>query len=247
MNEYVLNVSAYRFVALDNLSELRARLLAFCEAADVRGTVLLADEGINLSVAGAASSISALRAVLDCDLRLASMTYKESWSERTPFRRLKIKIRREIVSFGIAGIDPARRPAPALQPEMLKAWLDEGRSVVLLDTRNAVEYAQGSFSGAIQLGNTSFRGFAAAAGTLVRTSTATPVVTFCTGGIRCEKAAPLLLQLGHPSVYQLSGGILNYFRCAGDAHYRGDCFVFDERTALDSALQPSRGQSPVQP
>lgn len=245
MNTPVLNIAAYRFVALDgDLAELRDRLHARCARESIRGTILLAGEGINLFVAGSAPSIASLRELLDQDSRLAGMEYKESWSAEVPFRRLKVKIKREIITFAMPGIDPARRPAPALDPETLKAWMDEGREVVLLDTRNTVEFENGTFVGAVHLGNVSFREFAAAAGTLERSDV--PVVTFCTGGIRCEKAAPLLLQLGHERVFQLSGGILNYFCRAGDAHYRGDCFVFDERTALDSALQPAPDQNPVQ-
>ncbi len=245
MNTTVLNIAAYRFVSLQgNLPELRDRLHACCARESIRGTILLAGEGINLFVAGAPQSIASLRGVLDADSRLAGMEYKESWSKQVPFRRLKVKIKREIIAFGMPGIDPARRPAPALDPETLKAWMDEGREVILLDTRNSVEFDSGTFAGAVHLGNGSFRAFAEAAQTLERTSA--PVVTFCTGGIRCEKAAPLLLQLGHKQVFQLSGGILNYFRRAGQAHYHGDCFVFDERAALDSALHPAVDQNPVQ-
>jgi UPF0176 protein len=157
-----------------------------------------------------------------------------------------VKIKPEIITMGQPGIDPARDPAPALEPEVLRTWLDQGRRVVLLDTRNAFEVARGTFVGAEHLGNTSFRGFAAAAAGMPAPGGDVPIVTFCTGGIRCEKAAPLLRQLGHRNVYQLAGGILRYFERAGAAHFRGECFVFDERVALDAELDSPDPQNPEQ-
>jgi UPF0176 protein len=235
-----LNIAAYRFVALDNLSMLRRRLHDICAAENLRGTILLAPEGINLFLAGPADGVASLRRALAADERLAEMDFEESWSTVTPFRRLKVKIKNEIIAFGVPGVDPARDPAPALEPATLKAWLDEGREVLLLDTRNAFEVAHGSFEGAIHLGNDTFRAFAAPARSLPIAEQDTPVVTFCTGGIRCEKAAPLLRQIGHRNVFQLSGGILRYLKREGSAHYRGACFVFDERDGLDANLAPQK-------
>jgi UPF0176 protein len=232
----ILNIAAYRFVTLDNLPELRGWLLDVCAEENLRGTILLAPEGINLSLAGPAEGVASLRRVLAADDRLAGMDFRESWSSGTPFRTLKVKVKSEIIAFGVPGIDPARDPAPALEPVRLKAWLDEGRDVILVDTRNAFEVAHGSFERAVHLGNDTFRGFAARARLLPVADPDTPVVTFCTGGIRCEKAAPLLRQFGHRNVFQLSGGILRYFECVGSAHYRGACFVFDERIGLDANL-----------
>lgn len=239
----ILNIAAYRFVALDDLPALRRWLEEVSMAAGLRGTVLLAAEGINLAVAGSAEGIAALRAALDADHRLAGLGFRQSWSSAIPFKRLKVGIRKEIIAFGVSGIDPARAPAPALAPEMLKAWLEEGREIVLLDTRNAFEVEHGSFAGAVHLGNHTFREFAAAARAFPPSRPGTPVVTFCTGGIRCEKAAPLLLQLGHRDVFQLSGGILGYLEHAGPDHYEGACFVFDERIGLGADLSP---QNPEQ-
>jgi len=238
-----LNIAAYRFATLDELPALRRRLFDVCAAEGLRGTVLLAAEGINLSVAGAPGGIAKLRDALEADHRLAGMDFKASWSSGVPFKRLKIRIRSEIISFGVPGIDPARAPAPALEPATLKAWLDAGRKMTLLDTRNAFEVAHGSFAGAVHLGNASFRDFAAAAHAMPRPGADVPIVTFCTGGIRCEKAAPLLRQLGHRNVFQLSGGILRYLEHAGSAHYLGTCFVFDGRIGLDENLAP---QNPEQ-
>jgi UPF0176 protein len=236
----ILNIAAYRFVALDNLPVLRLRLLDICAAEHLLGTILLAPEGINLFLAGPAEGVASLRRSLAADDRLAGMDYKESWSSGKPFRHLKVKVKNEIIAFGVPGIDPAHVPAPALDPETLKSWLDGGRKVRLLDTRNAFEFARGSFDGGIHLGNDTFRGFAAVADSLPVIGEQTPVVTFCTGGIRCEKAAPLLRHIGHRDVFQLAGGILRYLERVGSAHFRGVCFVFDERVSLDANLAPQK-------
>jgi UPF0176 protein len=235
-----LNIAAYRFVALQDLPALRTWLFDIAAAEDLRGTILVAPEGINLVLAGPAAGIAGLRRALAADDRLAALDFKESWSCVAPFRRLKVKVKDEIIALGLPDIDPARHPAPPLEPETLKSWLDEGREVILLDTRNAFEVAYGSFEGAVHLGNDTFRGFGLVSRSLPVTGRDTPVVTFCTGGIRCEKAAPLLLQNGHRNVFQLSGGILRYFERVGSAHYRGTCFVFDERIGLDPTLTPQK-------
>lgn len=236
----ILNVAAYRFVTLDNLPALRMHLFNVCATENLRGTIILAPEGINLFMAGASDGIARMRREISADHRFAGMDFKESWSTCAPFQRLKVKVKKEIIAFGIPGIDPARIPAPALDPATLKSWLDGGAKVVLIDVRNDFEVARGSFAGAIHLGNDTFRGFAAAVSSLPVTSDEIPVVTFCTGGIRCEKAAPLLRQLGHRNVFQLAGGILRYFERVGSEHFRGECFVFDERLGLDANLAPQK-------
>lgn len=243
----ILNIAAYRFAVLDNLPALRQWLLELCAGENLRGSILLAPEGINLFLAGPAEGVACLRRALDADLRLAGLDFKESWSSGTPFKRLKVKVKNEIIAFGVPGIDPARDPAPALEPATLKSWLDEGREVILLDTRNGFEVAHGSFEGAVHLGNDTFRGFASVARSLPVIDQDTPVVTFCTGGIRCEKAAPLLRQIGHHNVFQLSGGILRYLARVGSAHYRGACFVFDERVGLDANLAPQKTEQLYKP
>jgi len=149
-----------------------------------------------------------------------------------------IKIKREIIALRLPGLDPAGRRAPAVAPAELKRWLDEGREVVLLDTRNAFEVETGTFRNAVHLGLKSFGEFPRAADKLDESLKGKTVVAFCTGGIRCEKAAPVLIQKGFRSVFQLEGGILQYFEECGDAHFNGRCFVFDERVALDGNLEP---------
>jgi UPF0176 protein len=158
-------------------------------------------------------------------------------SRSRPFRRMRVKIKREIIAFGVAGIAPGCYTSPRLSARELKQWLDEGRPVTLLDTRNNFEVQTGSFRNALPIGIDDFRDFPAAVYQLPDELKQQPVVTFCTGGIRCEKAAPYLERAGFENVYQLDGGILKYFEECGAAHFEGKCFVFDERVALDASLQ----------
>ncbi len=149
-----------------------------------------------------------------------------------------VKIKKEIITLRVPGLDPAARRAPAVAPAELKRWLDERREVVLLDVRNAFEVETGTFREAVHLGLKSFGEFPRAVDKLDESLKGKTIVAFCTGGIRCEKAAPVLIQKGFRSVFQLEGGILHYFENCGDAHFNGRCFVFDQRTALDGNLNP---------
>lgn len=148
-------------------------------------------EGINLFIAGRANDVAALRVELRALPGLTDLAPKESWSTEQPVNRMLVKIKKEIIPFGVAGIDPARRPAPKLAPRLLKQWLDEGRPVTLLDTRNGYEVRLGTFAGAIDPQIDHFRKFPDAVRRLPAALKAQPIVMFCTGGIRCEKAAPL--------------------------------------------------------
>jgi len=233
----VLNIAAYKFVALDQLPQLRAAFKARGDALGLKGTILVANEGINLFLAGAAAGVESFLETLRADARLAFIEVKRSWSSEQPFNRLLVKIKREIVSMRRAEIDPRKTAAPRLAPQELKCWLDQGRPVVLLDTRNQFEVDLGTFENAFSLGLRSFGEFPRATPALPETLKDQPVVTFCTGGIRCEKAAPWLINQGFREVYQLDGGILNYFEQCGSAHFRGVCFVFDQRVALDAGLR----------
>ena len=234
---HILNVAAYRFVALDHLPQLRAAFKARCEQLRLKGTILLAGEGINLFLAGAAADVEAFLETLLSDARIASIEVKRSWSAGQPFHRLLVKIKREIVSMHRPEIHPCETPAPRLAPQELKRWLDEGRAVVLLDTRNQFEVDLGTFENALSLGIESFSDFPRAMPALPEELKHQIIVTFCTGGIRCEKAAPWLISQGFREVYQLDGGILNYFEQCGGAHFRGECFVFDQRVALAAGLR----------
>ncbi len=233
----IVNVAAYRFVELDRLSELRVELFDLCHAADLRGTILLSPEGINVFAAGSRQSVDVLLARLRQIPGPADLDVKESFSRERPFRRMRIKIKREIIAFGVEGIAPGKYTSRRISPQELKQWLDEGRPVTLLDTRNNEEIQAGTFQNALTLGIDDFRSFPTAVNNLPEKLKRQPVVTFCTGGIRCEKAAPYLEREGFQDVYQLDGGILRYFELIGGAHFEGDCFVFDERVAVDPAMQ----------
>lgn len=230
------NIAAYHFCRLDQLKVLRTRLLQRCREAGLRGTILLSTEGINLFVAGSEESIERLLAELRAIPGLAELTPKYSYSPTQPFRRMLVKIKKEIIAFGVEGIDPGMHTSPRLSPQELKKWLDEGRPVTLLDTRNDYEIKLGTFRNAISLGIDHFRDFPHATAKLAPELKKSPVVVFCTGGIRCEKAGPYLEQQGFEDIHQLDGGILKYFEECGSAHYDGDCFVFDQRVGVDPGL-----------
>lgn len=232
----IVNIAAYRFASLSDLKSLREGLLADCKAWGLRGTILLSPEGINLFVAGDAASIESLLTRLRTIPGLEDLAPKYSESGEQPFRRMLVRIKREIIAFGVPGIDPARRTSPKLAPRELKQWLDEGRPVTLLDTRNDYEVKLGTFQNALTLDLDHFRNFPKAVETLPAELKQQPVVMFCTGGIRCEKAGPFMEQLGYEHVLQLDGGILKYFEECGGEHFQGECFVFDRRVGVDPAL-----------
>jgi UPF0176 protein len=239
----VVNIAGYRFVAIDEPESLRTQLLATAGSCGLRGTVLLAPEGINFCLAGHAAGIDAFVAALEADPRFAGIPLRRSLSVTVPYRRLAVKCKREIIRMDRPAIRPQAGRAPALDAATLRRWLDAGhddagRPVVLLDTRNAFEVDHGTFEGAVDWRLTRFGEFPQALAQHRSELEGRTVVTFCTGGIRCEKAALLMQEAGLPDVWQLDGGILRYFEDQGSAHFRGDCFVFDERETLDAGLQP---------
>ncbi len=229
-----INIAAYRFVTLDRLKHRRVELLQECKSLDLKGTILLSQEGINLFLAGQRDAIDAFLDHLRSQPEFADIPAKESESDHQPFNRMLVKIKREIISFGIDQIDPRQETSPRISPRELKQWLDEGRPVTLLDVRNDYEVKVGTFHDALTLPIDDFRGFPQAVDHLSLPDQ--PIVTFCTGGIRCEKAAPFLEQQGIGQVFQLDGGILKYFEDCGGDHYDGECFVFDKRVSLDPGL-----------
>lgn len=235
-----VNIAAYKFVELDELERRRREFRAVVEEHQLRGTVLLSPEGINLFIAGRRSGIDGLLDFLELDPAFADLPVKESFSENQPFSRMLIKIKPEIIAFGVDGVNPIHRTSPKLPATELKKWLDEGRPVHLLDTRNDYEVEVGTFQNAIPASVDNFRDFPDAVGRLPEEMKDEPIVMFCTGGIRCEKAGPYMEQAGFRKVYQLDGGILKYFEECGGAHYDGDCFVFDQRVAVDPQLKETQ-------
>jgi UPF0176 protein len=246
----ILNISAYKFVSLDNLAALRERLLARCEALALKGTILLAPEGINLFLAGSRAAIEAFVTWLHADPRFADIAAKESLSATVPFGRLRVRLKKEIITMRQPTIRPEGGRAPSVSPATLQRWLDagrddEGREVLLLDTRNDYETDAGAFVGAVDYRLRSFGDFPAALAADQARYAGKTVVSYCTGGIRCEKAALHMQDLGLQHVYQLDGGILKYFEQTDGAHWRGDCFVFDERGTLDTRLSPHTDAEPA--
>ena len=235
--ETVKNISAYKFVALDQLAARRKQLYFACQQRGLRGTILLSSEGINMFLAGESADLDAFLEEVRTDPRLADLEVKASYSKHVPFRRLLVKVKKEIITFAIDGIQPDKFTSPKLPAHTLRQWLDEGRRVTLLDVRNDYEYDLGAFENAIAIGVDDFRQLPAKVAALPSELKDEPVVMYCTGGIRCEKAGPFMQQQGFKHVYQLDGGILKYFEECGGAHYRGECFVFDQRVALDPALK----------
>lgn len=240
----VLNISAYLFTAIDDRDVLRPLLTQRAHSAGLKGTILLAEEGINMFLAGDAESVRGFVDELREDSRFATLTTKESWSDEQPFGKMVVKLKGEIIRMNHPTIRPDAGRAPAVAPVTLQRWLDQGhddngREVVLVDTRNAFEVDYGTFAGALDWRIDKFTEFPDAAQAHRDEMADKTVVSFCTGGIRCEKAAIYLREEG-VDAYQLDGGILGYFEHVGGAHWDGECFVFDERESLSPALAPRR-------
>lgn len=240
----IANTAAYHFVTIDHPLQLADQLLARAEAAHLRGSILVAGEGLNLFLAGAQTDIDGFYAALHADARFAGMRVKTSYSEHQPFARLKVKVKDEIISFRRDDGQPLEYPrAPAVDPATVQRWLrqghdDAGKPVVMLDTRNLQEVEFGTFQDALVLPIEKFTDLPAALAPHREALKDSTVVSFCTGGIRCEKAALWMRNDGMDNVLQLDGGILGYFEEVGGEGYEGRCFVFDERVALDAQLHP---------
>ncbi|MEQ1824474.1 MAG: sulfurtransferase [Pirellula sp.] len=237
--ETIVNIAAYKFVRWTDLETKRDELKSLCKRLNLRGTILLSGEGINLFLAGARDSIDTLLSRARALPELADLQVKESLTDYQPFNRMLVKIKREIIPVGLDQVEPVEGAAPKISPSELKHWLDEGRPITMLDTRNDYEVQLGTFENAIDLNIRNFRQFPKAAASLPDEIKNQPVVMFCTGGIRCEKIGPYMKGLGFQEIYQLDGGILKYFEQCQHAHYHGDCFVFDQRVAVEPSLNQS--------
>ncbi|GAA4806938.1 sulfurtransferase [Lysobacter hankyongensis] len=246
----IKNIAAYHFVVVEDPDALAGVLRARAEAADLRGTILVAGEGVNLFLAGGPDAIDGFVAALRADARFADLIVKASESDALPFARLKVKVKPEIISFRMPDAEPIAGRAPAVLPEALARWIaqgcdDDGRRLVLLDTRNREEVAYGSFVDALTLPIDNFTELPDAVLAQRDAWTDATVVSFCTGGIRCEKAALWMRAQGMDNVLQLDGGILGYFEAVGGFGYDGACFVFDDRVALGPGLDPVRPPMPA--
>ncbi len=244
MDARILNLSAYAFVRLDRLAERREALHRQAGECGLKGTVLLAEEGLNFFVAGAESGVRDWLGWLRADPTLSAIDVKESWSDALPFRHLRVKVKGEIIRMNQPQVQPAEGRAPAIDAGTLKRWLDashddDGRELVLLDTRNGFEVDAGAFEGAVDWRLEKFSDFPAALQAHRGDLEGRAIVTYCTGGIRCEKAVLAMRAAGVPNVWQLDGGVLRYFeRWPAAPHWRGRCFVFDARESLAPDLTP---------
>ncbi|MFK7854699.1 MAG: rhodanese-like domain-containing protein [Granulosicoccus sp.] len=244
-NPTIVNLSGYRFVHLADLPAIQADMKEALAGIGIKGSVMLASEGVNLSLAGTVEQVDQLRAYLDRDERFSAIWLKESMSLTVPFPRLRIRVRTEIIAFDgqdSESLQASRPSAPSIAPEILRDWLEQKREITLLDARNDYEIVSGTFTGSRQLGIKHFRNFKTAVLNAVEDGSLDPkkpLVTYCTGGIRCEKAAPWLLENGFNEVYQVEGGVIHYLQQCGDAFWQGDCFVFDNRVEVNSDLVPT--------
>ena len=237
----ILNIAAYLFVSLDGLLDLRAKMLNECNSRGLKGTILLTGEGINLFLAGQEIGVRGFLDWLRSDPRFTPLEAKESWSEDQPFKKMLIKLKNEIIRMNHPAIRPEEGRANFIKPKKLQEWLDRGtddlgRPVVMIDTRNAFEVEYGTFENALHFNIEKFTQFPKAITAHKEALADKTLVSFCTGGIRCEKSGLYMREIGMQHSYQLEGGILKYFEEVGSAHYKGTCFVFDEREALEPTL-----------
>ncbi len=239
----IINIAAYKFVGLSDLEQRKAEVMARAQALELKGTILLTPEGINLFLAGSRAAIDDFLTWLRTDTAFADLEAKYSVSDGVPFKKLLVKIKQEIIRMNHPTIRPEAGRAPAVDAHTAARWIaegkdDDGRPVVLLDTRNDFEVEAGTFKGAINWHLSKFTEFPQAVLDHKDELAGKTVISFCTGGIRCEKAAIFMGDVGVENVYQLDGGILKYFEETGGAGYEGNCFVFDERRSLDATLSP---------
>ncbi len=234
----------YKFVPLPDYESLRAPLLRCCKAAPVRGSILLAAEGINATIAGTDSAVDAVLAHLRMDARFASLAVKEAWHDSIPFRRMKVRLKKEIVAIKATDADPRRQVGEYIEPEDWNALICQ-EDVLVIDARNQYEVQLGSFRGALNPGSESFSELPRYLDEMLDAEQHKRVALFCTGGIRCEKATALLLARGFDGVYHLRGGILRYLETVPpeESLWQGECFVFDERGTVSHADTPTDKQT----
>ena len=236
-----MNIAGYRFVDLNDRDELQAMFRSLCIDLGLKETVLLAPEGINFFLAGTSSSIEAFTQAMENDQRFVDIPLKVSYTDYQPFNRMNVRKKNEIISVGLDHIRPADFTGEEIEPQAFKAMLDAGELVHVLDTRNDYELRVGTFEDAIDLNIRTFRAFPEAIKKLPDAMKDEPVVMFCTGGIRCEKASAIMIEAGFTNVKQLKGGVLSYFEEVGGEHWNGDCFVFDQRVAVNPSLDETDG------
>lgn len=236
MTEKYLNIAGYKFVTIPERDILRQPFKHKCDSLELKGTVLLSHEGINIFVAGLESNIVQFRNWVIEDERFNDISFKESTSDAQPFNRMNVRLKNEIISVGLPNFDRIDSEEGRIFPNELHQRLSNNEDIVLLDTRNTYETRLGSFQNSIELGIRTFRAFPEAVANMDTSLKDKQIVMFCTGGVRCEKASVIMRDAGFTNVRQLEGGILGYFQEVGGDHWNGECFVFDKRVALKPDL-----------
>ncbi|MEM7798230.1 MAG: rhodanese-related sulfurtransferase [Chloroflexota bacterium] len=235
----IIIVALYKFVDLPDFESLQAPILEKANHHRLKGTLLLAHEGINGTIAGERKEMDLFLTFLQSDSRLSDLLWKASFANEPPFHRMKVKLKKEIVTIGMPEIDPIERVGTYVEP---KAWNDliQDPDVTVIDTRNDYEFGVGTFERALNPETFSFREFPEYVKNNLSPKTHKKVAMFCTGGIRCEKATSLLLGMGFEEVYHLKGGILKYLEEVPqeESLWQGECFVFDDRVTVDHHLEP---------
>ena len=232
----VLNIAGYKFEPLSDIDSLVREFQIVCDNLDLKGSVYLSPNGINFSLAGSEEAIGQYLLFMEQDERFLNIPLKKTYSETQPFRRMKVRPKKEIISLGQDDINPRELTGDYVTPKELFAMYENNEDVIVLDTRNEYETRVGLFENAVDLQLDTFRDFPDAIEQLPEEYKDKQIVMYCTGGIRCEKASAVMLKAGFSDVKQLEGGVIDYFKETGGKYWNGDCFVFDERVALDTDL-----------
>lgn len=232
----IANITGYKFTPIEDTSNLQKDISNCSNKLKLKGTVLISNKGLNFSIAGTRDNVDTFIEFLYSYERFKNIPIKTTYNDYQPFRKMLVRIKKEIISMGVDDIDPFVFTGAKISPLELNEKLNNNEDVVLLDTRNEYEVRLGTFENAIDLNLDSFRDFPNEMEYLKKTLEGKDIVMFCTGGVRCEKASALMLKNGFKNVRQIDGGIINYFKETGGNHWKGDCFVFDDRVALDKDL-----------
>ncbi len=235
-DENIVNIAGYRFIDLDDRDELRQPFRYVCEKLNLKGTILLSKNGINFFLAGKQDSIDSYIEFLESDDRFIGIPLKISYTDYQPFRRMLVRLKKEIIALGMDEIRPLDYTGENIKPLEFKKILDNDEEVIIVDTRNEYETRVGVFENAIDLNLSTFKDFPKAIQNLPEEYKKKQIVMYCTGGIRCEKASVVMMNAGFENVKQLEGGILGYFEETDGSYWKGDCFVFDQRVAVDTDL-----------
>ena len=238
LNPIYINLSGYCFTPISDIEKTLNELKSMCADLDILGSIYLASEGVNIGISGNILETQTFRARLSQFSHFADIQFHELFSEKRPYKKMTVKTKTELVPIEDASINVGDFDHQYLPPQVLKQWLDEKKDFVLLDMRNEFEFDLGTFDQAQQLHLRRFRKLQTKDNEIKNLPKDKPIVTFCTGGIRCEKAGPYLEKFGFDNIYQLEGGIIEYLRQTKGAHWHGNCFVFDDRVSINKDLAP---------